>query len=77
MPDSCNHCTVRGDIHLCKNTQCHTHDSWYAQQQQAEIKRLRLLLTNLIDAFDDDRLFEDDPQEIFVARAALAKEDKP
>jgi len=40
MSDSCKHCTVRGDIALCRITPCHTHDSWYAQQQQDEIERL-------------------------------------
>lgn len=41
MSDTCKHCLVRGDIAMCKKEPCHTHESWYAQQLQAEIERLR------------------------------------
>jgi hypothetical protein len=47
MSDSCQHCTVRGNLMACRATPCHTHESWYAQQQDAEIARLRLWIENV------------------------------
>ena len=41
MSDTCKHCMIRGNIVACRATPCHTHESWYAQQQGAEIERLR------------------------------------
>ena len=39
--------------------------------------RLREALEGMLSAYDDDRLFGDDPIEVSIARAALAgKEDK-
>ena len=52
MTDTCKHCTARGDIKMCRTTPCHTHDSWYAQQQDKEIEKLRELLS---EARDDIR----------------------
>ena len=49
MSDTCKHCTARGDIKMCRATPCHTHDSWYAQQQDKEIEKLRALLSEARD----------------------------
>ena len=62
MSDTCKHCMVRGNIIECQETPCHTHVSWYAQQQQAEIERLTRKVEYLsknkcmgcIDAICDD-----------------------
>ena len=93
MTDSCKHCTVRGDIKLCVTTPCNTHVSWYAQQQQAEIERLRELLRettedlsySIANAYplemrrypNEMRRYESEMEIVHRARAALAKEDKP
>lgn len=29
--DQCKFCTVRGDIKACEETNCGTHDDWYAK----------------------------------------------
>ena len=47
MSDTCKHCTARGDIKMCRATPCHTHDSWYSQQQDKEIERLEKLLEQI------------------------------
>ena len=47
MSDTCKYCTARGDIKMCRATPCHTHDSWYAQQQDDEIERLEKLLEQI------------------------------
>ena len=39
---------------------------------QAEIETLREALEGMLSAYDDDRLFGDDPIEVSIARAALA-----
>ena len=42
--DNCKHCVVRGDIKQCRETDCSTHESWYAKNQQGEIEMLRSAL---------------------------------
>lgn len=41
MSDQCKHCTIRGDIKLCKAAKCWHHENWYALEQAKTINQLR------------------------------------
>jgi hypothetical protein len=45
--DTCKHCTARGDLDVCRATPCNTHGSWYAQEQDQEIAKLKNELKEL------------------------------
>ena len=50
MTDQCKHCTLRGDIKMCKATECFHHENWYAVQQKSEIDQLKQQRDELLAA---------------------------
>jgi hypothetical protein len=71
MSDTCKHCMICGNIVACRATPCHTHESWYAQQQDAEIERLRDALQQIAN-----RAIPIQREEHRIARAALARKEE-
>ena len=55
MTDQCKHCILRGDIEICKATECSHHENWYAVQQQSEIDQLKQQRDELLAAIKDFR----------------------
>ena len=55
MTDQCKHCILRGDIEICKATECFHHKNWYAVQQQSEIDQLKQQRDELLAAIKDYR----------------------
>jgi len=53
MTDQCKHCILRGDIEICKATECFHHDNWYAVQQQSEIDMLKQQRDELLAALKE------------------------
>ena len=45
MTDQCKNCLYYEDLDQCKATECDKHDDWYAKQLQAEVKCLRVAIT--------------------------------
>jgi len=42
----CKHCTACGDVKACRDTECHQHESWYAQEQERRINALCMAIHN-------------------------------
>ena len=32
MSDQCKHCTLRGNIGICVQEECYTHESWFVDE---------------------------------------------
>ena len=45
--DQCKGCIVRGNIHLCRQTECGHHGTWYAEWQEEKIKKLQHSLEDM------------------------------
>jgi predicted RNase H-like nuclease (RuvC/YqgF family) len=45
MTDQCKHCSLRGDLKTCKETECSHHENWYAIKQQELINKLEAKAT--------------------------------
>lgn len=41
MNDQCRTCTIREHLKRCESEECDIHDSWYAEQLQSQVARLR------------------------------------
>ena len=57
MTDQCKHCTVRGNIEMCLQTECFHHQNWIAEQHRkryAELKEVAVAMREWIDAVPDD-----------------------
>jgi hypothetical protein len=48
--DNCQHCQVRGDLTKCQDIPCNHHASWYAQELEQEIIKLKELLKRVYPA---------------------------
>lgn len=53
MTDQCKHCILRGDIEICKATECFHHENWYAIHQQGEMDKLKQQRDELADKVID------------------------
>jgi hypothetical protein len=52
MTDQCKHCTVRGDIKNCLQTQCFHHENWIAEQHRERLTAVRDALQLAIGYLD-------------------------
>ena len=59
--DSCKNCTLRGDLIECQKHPCSVRASWFVEEQQKIIYKLK---SGLFEAMDWNWLSDDYPREV-------------
>jgi len=57
MSDQCTHCTLKGNIHDCLQTDCSQHDSWMVKQLRNEYDKelIRWVKKHHWDSLEKDK----------------------